>query len=55
MEMDRWDRFAHTGDIRDYLAYKHAEQGAGKVGKRHEQPDLCGNRDRFVCRTRRGI
>lgn len=53
--MDRWNRFVHTGDIRDYLAYKTEEVVAGRVGEKHEQSDLYSDRYRFVCRTGGGI
>ena len=53
--MDSWNRFAHTGDIRDYLAYKTEEGKAGRMGEKHEQPDLYGDRYRFVCRAGGGI
>ena len=53
--MDSWNRFAHTGDVRDYLAYKNEEMKAGKTGDKHEQPDLYSDRYRFVCRTSGGI
>lgn len=50
-KMDSWNRFAHTGDIRDYLAYKTEEIKAGRMVEEHEQSDLYGDRYRFVCRT----
>lgn len=53
--MDSWSRFAHTGDIRDYLAYKDEKVKSGEVEERHEQPGLYSDRNRFVCRTGRGI
>ena len=53
--MDRWDRFVHTGDIQDYLAYKTEEIRAGRIGDKHEQSDLYGDRYRFVCEGSGGI
>ncbi|MFG6331952.1 MAG: hypothetical protein K1W28_09050 [Lachnospiraceae bacterium] len=53
--MDSWNRFVHTGDIRDYLAYKKEETGAGGTGDKHEQSDLYGDRYRFVCQAGGGI
>ena len=49
--MDSWNRFAHTGDIRDYLVYKTEEGKAAKAGERHEQSDLYGDLYLFVCLT----
>ena len=42
--MDSWDRFAHTGDIRDYLAYRVKNCKSEKAGEKDEQSDL--HRDR---------
>lgn len=52
--MDHWNRFAHTGDVREYLAYKEAVR-AGRVGKKHEQSELHSDRNDPVCRAGRGI
>ena len=54
-KMDSWNQFAHTGDIRDYLAYKTEEVGAGGIGEKHEQSDVYSDRYRFVCQTSGGI
>ena len=35
--MDKWEQFAHTGEIRDYLAYKAEETKVRGIGERHEQ------------------
>ena len=51
--MDSWDRFAHTGDVREYLAYKAEQCGAGRVGEKDEQSDLHRDRHGIVCRTGR--
>lgn len=53
--MDGWSRFAHTGDVRDYLAYKTEEVKAGKIGEKHEQSNLYNDRYRFVSSAGRGI
>ena len=54
-EMESWNRFAHTGDIRDYLAYKTEEVRAGRIGEKHERSDLHSDRYRFVCQAGGGI
>ena len=53
--MDHWSRFAHTGDVREYLAYKAEQCGTGRVVKKHEQSDLHSDRNDTVCRAGRGI
>ena len=50
-KMDRWNQFVHTGDIRDYLAYKTEEVGAGGIGEKHEQSDVYSDRYRLVCQA----
>jgi len=51
--MDSWDRFAHTGDIRDYLAYRVKSCKSEKAGEKDEQSDLHRDRHGIVCRTGR--
>ncbi len=53
--MDNWKRFVHTGDIRDYLAYKAEEDRAGEIGEKHERPELYGDGNCFICRAGGGI
>ncbi len=53
--MDSWNRFVHTGDIQDYLAYKTEEVQALRTGEKHEQSDLYGDRYRIVCQAGGGI
>ena len=50
--MDSWDRFAHTGDIRDYLAYRIKSCRTEKAGEKDEQSDI--HRDRHGCVFRTG-
>ena len=51
--MDSWDRFADTGDIRDYLDYRVKNCKSEKAGDKVEQSDLHRDRHGIVCRTGR--
>ena len=39
--MDSWDRFAHTGDIRDYLDYRVKNCKSEKAGEKDEHGIVC--------------
>ena len=53
--MDKWEQFAHTGEIRDYLAYKAEETKVRGIGERHEQSGLHIDRYRFICSAGRRL
>lgn len=47
--MDHWNRFALTGDVREYLAYRAEEDRAGRSGEKYERTKLYGDRHCAVC------
>ena len=51
--MDHWNRFALTGDVREYLAYRAEEDRAGRAGEKYERTKLYGDRHCAVCHAGR--